>query len=110
MNSDKNVIPWWAVLVGTFIAALILFAVTGCASMDYDWQHTRPASVKPWLYVEVKDPNRTCNDLAGALAQRDRNTIACSQWRPVNCIIYLTPNAPAWIVAHEERHCEGWIH
>ena len=101
----------WTLLIAAFLAiAAALWASTGHASVfGYQWVKARPASVKPWLYVTVQDVDRTCRE-AGADATGLERINGCATWNPVGCIIYTTPNAPLWIVEHEERHCQGWDH
>ena len=98
-------------LIVTFIVIGIAIAVSllGCASMDYEWTQVRKPSVKPWLYIMVQDIDRTCRDVGAHSVYISRFT-GCATWKPVNCIIYLPPNAPSDIVKHEEHHCEGWNH
>ena len=103
-----RIIPW------TIIALLIVlvalgFALSGCASMDYDWQHTHPAAPKPWRTVIVKDADATCRALGSTGIGIDR-VLACATWRIDGCTIYLPKDAPQFIVEHEERHCMGDTH
>ena len=103
-------IPAW-LLIATAAAIMAALLVTmGCATMDYRWQQTRPASAKPWFYVTVADADFTCRTL-GADPERSLARInACAQWQPVGCTVYVPENAPRWIVEHEEKHCLGFTH
>lgn len=35
---------------------------------------------------------------------------SCSIIRDGICDVYLPPNAPSWMEAHELKHCAGWRH
>lgn len=100
-------IPLLIVTAIVIVTACILTA--GCASMDYQWQQTNAPSVKPWLYITVADPHRTCLDVGASGAGLER-ILACATWKPVNCIIYAAPDAPRWVIEHEEKHCAGFTH
>ena len=91
------------------VALLVCLLLPGCATsgFDYNWRQTRPASAKPWMYVTVDDPSATCRFL-GLSAQK--SYFACAVWAPANCQIILGPNAPLWIIEHEEKHCAGYSH
>lgn len=96
-------------LVMALVIIIALGAIFGCASMDHQWTKARPESVKPWLYVTVQDVDRACRD-AGAPTEGIDRINACATWKPTGCIIYLPPNAPRWIIEHEEKHCAGFTH
>lgn len=107
-------LPGWllTVTVIVFFAAMCV-TLQGCSTtenaFDYRWTKTRPASVKPWLYVVALDVDAACRMHGARSAQGDRIN-GCAQWREFNCLIILPEGAPDWIRRHEERHCEGWSH
>ena len=88
---------------------ILLLLLSGCASFDHDWKKTRPESVKPWLYVYALDVDLACRGF-GAQAAAGHRINGCAVWKPVNCVIVLPYNPPAWLIEHEERHCMGEIH
>lgn len=90
--------------------ALLIAVLEGCASIGDEWTKTRPASIKPWLYVKVAEADFVCRTLGADPRRRLGRINACATWQPVNCVIYLPENAPAWLIAHEEKHCEGYSH
>ena len=102
-------IPAWLLLLT--LAAIIgaVMVTAGCASYDYLWLRVRPPAPKPWFYVAVDDPDRACR-AAGAHAKVGERINGCASWTPTHCTIYLPHGAPAWLVAHEERHCNGEEH
>ena len=90
-------------------AILLSLLLSGCATLDYRWEQTRPPSMKPWLYVYALDADLACRGL-GAQAAATARINGCAVWKPVNCIIVLPENPPQWLIEHEQRHCEGWTH
>ena len=111
---DKNLIPWWLV-VATILAIGMAISVSGCADLSlqaheerhcegwthtdipqgqtafrYEWKKVRDASERPWLYVNVDNPNQTCRAL-GSQAAGNVIISGCAIWQPSNCIIIL-PN------------------
>ena len=54
----------------------------------YEWEKTRPESVKPWVYIYTHDPEAACRAI-GAQAVGNRIIQACAIWKPSNCIIIL---------------------
>ena len=95
----------YALLVVSIVA--VACAMAGCASFDYEWQKARPPAPKPWMRVMVAEVDPVCRQ-AGATF--DGRILGCAVWSRQGCTIYLVPDAPAWVIAHEERHCEGWDH
>jgi hypothetical protein len=102
-------LPGW-LLLATLIAFGVAMCVSGCASFDYEWKQTRPASFKPWFVVTVSDPDATCRHVGTDTQGRNGRIQACAQWKPQGCTIYVGKDAPAWLISHEEQHCEGWTH
>lgn len=88
---------------------IIALLLSGCASFDLDWRHTRPASVRPWLYIYALDTDLVCRGLGADAATRHRIN-GCARWKAQGCVIVLPENPPAWLIEHEEKHCEGWTH
>ncbi len=93
------------------VVILVCLFIPGCAApgFDYAWTQAREPSLKPWLYVVVSDPDRTCRDLGTSTLYLGR-IAACATWKPVGGVIYLPKDAPRWMIEHEERHLEGWVH
>ena len=89
---------------------LLLFLLTGCASMDYSWQKPREAAPKPWFYVVVENPDAVCRPLLGARSSKVGRINACAAWGEQQCTIYLPRSASLWLIEHEEKHCEGYTH
>lgn len=104
---ERSRISW--VLVAVLV--MVLWLLTGCASVgdQHDWKHTRPASAKPWFYVTVDDPDSVCR-LLGSQASHSVRVDGCAVWKPAGCEIYVPAGAPDWLVAHEEKHCNGYTH
>mgnify|MGYP001613529058 CR=1 FL=1 len=107
MTADTRWRPL-AIILWIVLLIFLAFFLDGCASLDYDWQRTKPPSPKPWHTIIVQDVDKACR-AAGAALTTDR-ILGCATWRADGCTIYLTPNAPTWIIEHERKHCEGWIH
>ena len=55
----------------------------------YDWSRTRPASVKPWVYLSIDNPDEACRYMGVAATRADSTINACAIWMPKNCIIIL---------------------
>ncbi len=93
------------------VVLLVCLFLPGCASpgFDYAWTQAREPSLKPWLYVTVADPDRTCRELGTSTLYLGR-IAACATWKPQGCVIYLPKDAPEWIVLHEQEHCLGKVH
>ncbi len=93
------------------VAIILICLLAGCAApgFDYAWTQARPASVKPWLYITVADPDRTCRAI-GTSSLYLGSIAACATWKPVGCVVYLPKDAPRWMIEHEERHCMGEVH
>lgn len=91
----------------TLLAAAML---TGCASgpavLD-DWFPTRTREPLPARFVVVADAElpRICK-LQGM--QVYGCSIRVAQEKV--CFIYTGAKPAEWLVAHEQRHCDGWEH
>jgi len=93
-----------------FGVLVVIIMVSGCATFDYVWWKAWPESVKPWVYVTALDVPLACHTL-GFDPDRTKGRInACAQWRHEGCLVVLPSDAPRWLIEHEERHCEGWVH
>ena len=104
----SRLIPWSIVALLIVLVALG-FALSGCASFDYDWQRVHPAAPKPWRTVIVQDVDATCKALHSQGVGIER-ILGCATWHQDGCMIYLPRDAAPWVVEHEQRHCEGWTH
>lgn len=102
-------IPWLAVAALAVVIPACVGALAGCASMGYEWRQAHPPAPKPWRYVVVPDVDRFCRGLPMASVKPER-IMGCATWRADGCTIYTGPNPPAWVLAHEEKHCEGSTH
>ena len=102
-------IPWLAVAALAVLIPACVGALAGCSAFDPDWQRVHPPAPKPWQRVMVADADATCRALHSQGVGVGR-ILACATWRTDGCTIYMQPAAPAWIVEHEERHCQGWTH
>ena len=103
-------IPFWLLALTAAAIGMAVWATVNASMFDYDWQQTRPASAKPWFYVKVQDTDRTCRAILGTNASAMERINGCATWQPTHCIIYITPDAPRWIIEHEEKHCLGFTH
>ena len=104
-----SLIPWWLGALVVAIIAVAIVALSGCASLDYDWQRTRPAAPKPWATVYVADVDAACRAVNARTTQGER-ILGCAQYRADGCTIFLPHGAPAWIAEHEAHHCDGFTH
>ena len=110
-----RLIPWTIVALLIVLVALG-FALSGCASFDYDWQRVHPAAPKPWRTVIVQDVDATCRALHSQGVGIER-ILGCATWAKDGCTIYLGPDSPQWVRLHEANpddkvpsHCGGWVH
>ncbi len=110
-RAPQNYDSDWGVFLITLIALVAALMLSGCAApgFDYAWTQARPASVKPYIYITVADPDAFCRSVGVSTLYLGR-IAACATWKPENCVIYLPPNSPDWIKSHEEKHCEGFSH
>ena len=104
----SRLIPW-SIIALLIVLVALGFALSGCASFDYDWQRVHPAAPKPWRTVIVQDVDATCKALHSQGVGVER-ILGCATWAKDGCTIYLPEGAAAWTVEHEQRHCEGWTH
>lgn len=109
-NEDRVLITW--VIVGGVVVLACL--ISGCAVQDvreheemhcagfthqeeapngqpfrYEWQQTRAASAKPWIYLSVADVDFACRTVGADPAHRLDRINGCAQWKPAGCVIYL---------------------
>ena len=99
----------WSIVALLIVMVAFGFALSGCASFDYDWQRVHPAAPKPWRTVIVQDVDATCKALHSQGVGIER-ILGCATWHQDGCMIYLPRDAAPWVVEHEQRHCEGWTH
>lgn len=92
---------------GSYLAAAA-FTLQGCATLVHDdWQ---PQPVHPALapyHIEISE-----TDLARVCGKPGLRVYGCAM-RVVDarvCFIYTPPQPPAWLMAHEHKHCAGWDH
>lgn len=98
-------------MIATLIAfAWALLLTMGCATFDYAWVKTRPASEKPWQYVKADNTDATCRKMGADAAGKIGYITACAQWYPRGCTIILPHGDHPDLREHEERHCAGWTH
>ena len=93
--------------LGLVLAAL---ALSGCAGIEAgdqsDWnaQASHPPLRSFRVEIEATKLSAACNETRALLGCAVRLT------SDRVCIIYTAPKAAAWVLAHEQRHCEGWDH
>jgi hypothetical protein len=80
---------------------LLLLLLVSCASQETfeeGWKLTEA----PTVYVVGN---------AGAWCKETR-ALGCAIRHPWNgtCTIFITRNAPDWVMPHELKHCQGWDH
>lgn len=79
----------------------------GAGVFDYQWVKTRSGALKPYAYIVVHDVDMVCRQVG---AQSPGHINACATLFNKDCNIYLPEDAPGWLVRHEEKHCEGYVH
>ena len=110
---------WCKRFVLVVLPLLLLFLITGCASMPdmtlteheekhcegyahhrvkpgeyvirYEWTKVAPASEKPWEYRYVADVHRACESV-GLRASHTHRISGCAVWKSKGCVIIL----PEW--------------
>ena len=96
----------------TLLRRLLLTALvvaSGCAALQQEadgWYSQPTHKPLPAVYREVDDVGARCGYYAGLATQ------GCA-WRDYStglCFIFTAPNPPAWLKAHEEKHCAGYEH
>lgn len=93
-----------ATLLGTGLAASW---ISGCAALQPDpagWYAEPTHKPLPPVYREKsqEELRRLCGGGYSGCAWSDYSTGLC--W------IFTEPNPPAWLRAHEEKHCAGFDH
>ena len=98
----------------TLLSVLIL-GLVGCANMPDDrdergylwYNNAEPIPQSRWIYQthSVKKIAELCT-----VPNVGIKALACVYRIGNLCLILLPPNPAAWLVKHEERHCEGWNH
>jgi hypothetical protein len=91
------------------LATLAALAASGCAALvqdDWHAQANHPALPPRHIEVASADLARVCGQPAGMIVYG----CAIRVFEPRLCLVYTPPNSPAWVMAHELRHCAGWDH
>lgn len=89
------------------LSSVVLALLCGCAAPSYSWYKVRePYPKAQWRYLYTSMASYICRERVGNATQPH----ACATWHDHYCEMVLPPNAPAWMVQHEERHCLGWAH
>lgn len=90
----------------TVIGLICFLASAACASIDpqsapRDWPELT-IDVRKVSYLEVL---KRCSKYSPA-------PIACAEihFRTLTCVVWVTPEAPKWVMAHEMGHCSGADH
>ena len=89
------------------LAALLLISCTkieteGPDAQGYKW--AKEGSVAPAVYHRGVDVYLNCG------VEPSAKSCAIQGRGDGLCHIYLPPNPEPWQQAHEEKHCNGWIH
>lgn len=98
-----------------YVGLALLAVAVACTQIDtagpdaqgYKWRRDGPVVPRDkWAYHTVGNGNiyLHCNLEAAA------ESCAVVRADGSACDIYLPPDAPAWRIAHEEKHCDGWTH
>jgi len=78
---------------------------SGPDAQGYTWRKDGVAVDKAgWRYHTTKDIFLHCG------LEPNAQSCALSGVAGTFCDIWLPLGAPAWMIAHEEKHCEGWTH
>ena len=88
---------------------LCSLALAGCTTFDVQRERVRPPAPKPWLLVEVADTDRVRRSL-GSQAAGGAHIRGCAQVSSYGCVMLVPFRAPAWLIKHEKRHCDGEDH
>lgn len=89
-----------------WLAALALPGCTALVENDWHERATHPALRPYHLVVSDADMERACG------VHRRGYVFGCALRIPADnlCLIYTRPQPAAWILAHEQWHCDGWDH
>ena len=108
LTQDRTYRPW--AIAGLIVLACIW--LPGCATLDetpYAMANATPAPDYPQIVVQVDDPDAICRQ-NGSRAQLGHRILGCSNpWGTIIsgiCVIFVSQNPPAWLVAHERLHCK----
>ena len=107
----KRLMNFTAAMTGLVLAcACTTINTVGPDDQGYTWSKDN-VSIYPdaWFieYVPADEVRLRCG--------LEPKAIACSVRRPnaagvLECYIYTPRSAPRWVLAHEMRHCLGWVH
>jgi hypothetical protein len=83
----------------------------GCAGIapDEGWRRTHsplPAKLVPMRGAELQ---LLCRTSDGARHQVYYGCVI-RDYNAGHCEMFMEPDPPAWLLAHEMRHCDGWSH
>jgi len=81
---------------------VLLLLLTGCAS---DMVKLREVSSVKITWI--KQAPKNCG--TASVAKGDQ-IHGCAQVGAEACVIFMAEDAPDWVVAHEIRHCFGYMH
>lgn len=94
------------------VLVTLLAILLGCAipSRDFRWDSaptSAPLAMVELVTVRPESIFGVCYD-----ARSNCSAPGCSQrdYAANVCRIYITIDAPDWVIEHEVRHCEGWEH
>lgn len=100
---------------------LLAFLLTGCASGDWadynygpiDWlnENTSLTVDTMYNYAHFIEPTIEVHHVDSVIAYCGNMWVnGCAQLRDGHCDIYVGEIATPDTIAHEERHCRGWVH
>ena len=113
----RSPIPWILAFPPTAILAIsIAVLLSGCAStFDYQWVKVRepiPLDRRSEIFTTAMVIEKACGKAPRVSVHTITTTQACAMstttldW----CFIYLPVGAPKWMIEHEHKHCDGYIH
>lgn len=102
--------------MGTLIAVLALacgcttIQVVGPDEQGFTWKKENATIPPEAWFVEIVPPGS-----AFLHCGLEPKAVACSVRRQteggdMECYVYVPSDAPKWVMAHEMRHCLGWVH
>ena len=99
------------------ILIIVVFILIGCATPQHEfkdgyyWYSERqwePINKEDWRYIVVDEPKNVCMKYFGILV--DACVVTMMENGKRVCNIYISPTVSDKLLAHEERHCDGWQH
>jgi hypothetical protein len=86
--------------------------MAGCAVSPEGWREQPTHAPLPVVFVTADGAQLQA--VCRGLDRRARYAVyfGCAERDYANgaCVIWTEPNPPAWLVAHERHHCEGFSH